>query len=863
MNDSSCNIAVVLAPVTHLRFTRPILVAALWLASCAGVMADPLNGREPVDDVFYHFMPIAFRDSSNDAQRFGDFNGMTAALDYLQNLGVTAIWMNPIFPSPAYHGYQHGRADQINTAFGSEAEFLNFVQQAHARGIKVFVDLVVYGISQSSTWFQSAYNNPASPYDNWLAFTNAANTSYLGSVYNSWNGAQVGFIHWNLNDVNPRTMVTDWSKRWLDPNQDGDPSDGIDGYRLDHVWENYNSGPNGWGYNLDDFWMPWHAALRSVNPSVFTFAEQADWGLSGATLMPAFGSAFTKPWEFAVRSALSSELSAGLYSTMATTLAQMPPERFFLGIVGDHDVDRFTSSIGGNLTKARLGAAILMTGPFPPIIYSGDEIGMLGTKQSYGSDADDIPMREPFKWNAVAGPPMSNYFVLNSAAYNNRFSQNNDGRSVQEQEGVAGSLLETYRTLIAARKDHVALRRGTYVPVTNNNNRVWSFLRHAPGQETLLVVMRVRNTSSATTFNLANLTIPGGTTTVTDILTGQTVTAMTDANKASYSLTLGAYSFRIFSLNASPASSAPAALDGLDVPATLGPCSLAATQNTPTPLGDNINELDQLFVRPETNGLSIGVTGNMTSDGTGLVILLDTVAGGQNVLNLSAHVPPPNGPQLLTGMKLDAGFVPDHLIFINLASGNVYVDQFTLPTTGATVKTYRGQGTENDGDALLSGGVNPNNMQVAMHNNNAWGITADSVSAAATARHGFDLFVPFADVGLSSLNGSVIRVAAFLLRPSGEVTPQWLPGTGGPVSPASAPDMTAVPGDQFALITLARAGDINLDQAVNATDLPLFVNVLLGQAGSPQQLARSDMNHDGAANGDDIDLFIRALLGGC
>ena len=65
------------------------------------------TGQDVADDVFYQFMPIAWRDSDGDANRFGDFGGMAASVPYLQSLGVTAVWMNPIFPSPAYHGYQH------------------------------------------------------------------------------------------------------------------------------------------------------------------------------------------------------------------------------------------------------------------------------------------------------------------------------------------------------------------------------------------------------------------------------------------------------------------------------------------------------------------------------------------------------------------------------------------------------------------------------------------------------------------------------------------------------------------------------------------------------------------------------------
>ncbi|HOC32070.1 MAG TPA: alpha-amylase family glycosyl hydrolase, partial [Armatimonadota bacterium] len=179
------------------------IIALILLKSGPAVSAVPAWANSPIaDEVFYHFMPIAWRDSDNDGgasgKRFGDFNGMTASLDYLQYLGVTSVWMNPIFPSPAYHGYQHGPADTVNPWFGTEAEFLNFVAQAKARGIKVYVDLVCYGISHNSVYFQSAYNNPSSPYDAWLSFTNSANTTYNGYTFTTWNGSNVGFINWDL-----------------------------------------------------------------------------------------------------------------------------------------------------------------------------------------------------------------------------------------------------------------------------------------------------------------------------------------------------------------------------------------------------------------------------------------------------------------------------------------------------------------------------------------------------------------------------------------------------------------------------------------------------------------------------------------
>jgi hypothetical protein len=161
----------------------------------------------------------------------------------------------------------------------------------------------------------------------------------------------------------------------------------------------------------------------------------------------------------------------------------------------------------------------------------------------------------------------------------------------------------------------------------------------------------------------------------------------------------------------------------------------------------------------------------------------------------------------------------------------------------------------NDGDGLLAGGINPNGMQVAMNNTNAQGITESSVAGAATATTGFDLRVPYADVGVAGLGGT-IKVAAFILRGSGQVMNQWLPGLGGPHSNLGiAPDMTAISGDQFASISVRLPADINADNAVNGLDITAFVEVLLGIDAAPSHVAASDLNRDGLADGADAQLF--------
>jgi alpha-amylase len=474
------------------------------------------------DDIFYQFMPIAWRygespDLPAQAKdyRFGNFQGMIDSLPYLKGLGVTAVWMTPIFPSPAYHGYQHGPADQLNPWFGSEADFLRFVREAKAQGIKVYLDLVAYGISQETEFFKDAYKNPKSPYAAQLAFTNDQCTKFLGHSYTSWNGNRVTFINWDLRSPEARQRVIVWSKHWLDPNNDGDPSDGIAGYRLDHVvppmpptvppTSPAPSAPSkpaapaagevgatptkapplsrealeaSFGYDTA-FWLEWKHELQKVNPTVFTFAEQAKWETTGADLLAAHDAAFTKPFEAAAREALKSEDATKLYESMAATLAALPKGRTFLCTLGDHDVDRLASAIGADEHegRARAAAAVLMLSPLPPVIYMGDELGMRGKSAKLGGDANDIPRREPFTWNAVAGPPMSNYFALHEQAYEKRSEHDHDGRSVEEQDQVPASLLSLYRELAQARAEQPALRRGTYTPRPCPNKAVWWFTK--------------------------------------------------------------------------------------------------------------------------------------------------------------------------------------------------------------------------------------------------------------------------------------------------------------------------------------------------------------------------------------------------
>lgn len=129
------------------------------------------------------------------------------------------------------------------------------------------------------------------------------------------------------------------------------------------------------------------------------FAEQADWGSYGTDLFPGMDAAFTKPFEFAARDALSWEDAGPLYSSMAATVAARDAavvDGTFLCTIGNHDVSRLASSIGDSFAKGKAAAAVLLTQPFTPNLYYGDEIGMRGAKNTgYAATPPTSPCASP------------------------------------------------------------------------------------------------------------------------------------------------------------------------------------------------------------------------------------------------------------------------------------------------------------------------------------------------------------------------------------------------------------------------------------------------------------------------------------
>jgi hypothetical protein len=301
-------------------------------------------------------------------------------------------------------------------------------------------------------------------------------------------------------------------------------------------------------------------------------------------------------------------------------------------------------------------------------------------------------------------------------------------------------------------------------------------------------------------------------------------------------------------------------IDGRHIPSDGGAEALRASQNTPTLMGDNVNELDQLFVKPDGLRLQIGVTGNLGTAGAGMAIFFDTLMGGQNVLNVAEVPAMPATVTQLSGMILDDEFTPDFLLFTQAAPDFVNLYLYDLRQGGTGSARFVGRSAMNAHNGLLYDGENPNDMWAAFDNSNLAGITDSDVYASDTATTGLEISMALSDIGLNSPAG-VLRVMAVLTQPNGQVGNQFLPGVGSSFGqPAGTVDLQLTPGWQFTPLSIVRF-DLSGDGVVDLGDYALFAECadsLVWFSASPSCLM-CDVARDGRIDLADFAVLQRSL----
>ncbi len=215
--------------------------------------------------VVYEIFVRSFYDSDGDG--IGDLNGLTEKLDYLNDgnprtetdLGVEVIWMMPVCESPSYHGYDITDYYAIEPDYGTNEDFFRLCREAHKRGIRVVFDYVVNHSSNQHPFLKDAYGNPQSRYADWYQFTNEEMTKYEG--FAGWEGMPL----LNFESREMRDYITKMAYYWMDPDGDGDFSDGVDGFRCDVA----KGPPHNW-------WKEIRKSVKSVREDFLLFGEVWD-----------------------------------------------------------------------------------------------------------------------------------------------------------------------------------------------------------------------------------------------------------------------------------------------------------------------------------------------------------------------------------------------------------------------------------------------------------------------------------------------------------------------------------------------------------------------------------------------------------
>lgn len=436
--------------------------------------------------VYYEIFVRSFADSDGDG--IGDFNGVTAKLDYLKELGVDGIWLMPVNASPSYHGYDVTDYMSLNSEYGTEEDFKNMLSEAHKRGIKVIMDFVINHTSNSHPWFESAISDVNSPYRDYYRFVSKYDTdNYNEDDLSPW-GSNVWFStgeyyyysafygsmpDLNYNNPKVREEIKNAAGKWLDM--------GIDGFRLDaamHIYGDYEfrqmTEEERVNANLQ-WWNEFASYCETKNPQVYLVGEAWQNDEVLAEYVQPFDTKFNFSFEQNMLSSVVNEkavLENG--TTLAKNLQNILDEyakkdtKYLDGIFGsNHDQDRIMSQLDGNKDKARLVANIYLTLPGNPYIYYGEELGM------YGS-GDDMYKRTPFIWTINGNDMMTSW---------EQDGQNGATQALDQQISDNDSMYNYYKKIIALRKSSKALQSGTYKALDISNDKVLAYEREVEGEK--------------------------------------------------------------------------------------------------------------------------------------------------------------------------------------------------------------------------------------------------------------------------------------------------------------------------------------------------------------------------------------------
>jgi maltose alpha-D-glucosyltransferase/alpha-amylase len=477
--------------------------------------------------VFYEVLIRGFADSNNDGT--GDIRGLTSKLDYLQWLGVDCIWLLPIYESPLRDGgYDISDFMKVLPEFGDLGDFVELVDEAHKRGMRIIADLVMNHTSDQHPWFQASRSDPDGPFGDFYVWSDTklkyedARIIFVDTEQSNWTWDPVReqyywhrfFSHQpDINYENPAVAdaMIEVLKFWLDL--------GIDGFRLDAV--PYLFEEEG---TICENLKPTHDYLKRVRkevdelyPDRVLLAEANQWP---EDVVEYFGDddecqmAFHFPLMPRLFMAVRRESRYPISEILANTPA-IPQncqwgiflrnhDELTLEMVTDEERDymyseyakdpRMKANVGirrrlaplleNDHGQVKLFTGLLLSLPGSPVLYYGDEIGM--GDNIYLGDRDGV--RTPMQWNAdrnagfsTADPQRLYLPLILDPVYGYQ------GLNVDAQMRSSTSLLSWTRKMIGIRKQHPVFGMGTYEELGSSNPSVLAFVREFGDDRVLCV----------------------------------------------------------------------------------------------------------------------------------------------------------------------------------------------------------------------------------------------------------------------------------------------------------------------------------------------------------------------------------------
>src|SRR5450755_664824 len=472
--------------------------------------------------VLYQVYPRSFMDGNGDG--VGDLPGITEKLDYLRWLGIDALWLSPIYPSPmADFGYDISNYTEVDPLFGTLQDIDALIQQAHSRDLKLILDYVPNHTSDEHPWFRESRASRENAKRDWYIWHDPAPNggppnnwaSYFGGP--AWQyDAQTGQYYLHLFDVkqpdlnwrNPavREAMYDVLRFWLDR--------GVDGFRVDVLWlllkdeqqrdnelnPDWRPGDPPYTYQFNTYTEDQpgiHDIVRKVRSVLDSYGDRVFIGeiyLDVHKLVHYYGETLDEahlPFNF--QFVTMADWSASTVREAVDEYEKALPEGAWPNwVLGNHDRNRIASRLGRE--RARAAQLLLLTLRGTPTCYYGDELGMQNVpvppaqmhdpQGKANPEHSRDPIRTPMQWNSGpnAGfapanvapwlPLASDYQIYNVA------SEQNDPRS----------LLSLTRALLALRRSLPALTLGSYRSLDQGNAACFAYLREHEEQRYLVVL---------------------------------------------------------------------------------------------------------------------------------------------------------------------------------------------------------------------------------------------------------------------------------------------------------------------------------------------------------------------------------------